>query len=188
MKTWRTDAAPVNRDAGEGPPRCCGTAIVAGDELWWLGGLPAPMLATMRTVFPAWASIADADLYACGHCKELLFRHLKVSREDWMRGHGFGPKAIAAAWVHDEQFWRRGPSSAPPEVQAQVWWPVYQDLFTQAQDAKDALESGGEITVSTTGRTVATVGGVEQVPTLSHPGQFRSAVDELLRGWDGVDV
>lgn len=150
LKTWADErrleepATSVNRDAGEGPPRCCTTAVVAGDGLVWWGELPAELLERVFARFPTLATIPLEDLYLCGGCREQLFREELVTREEVARGLGLPPAVVAKAWRHDELFLRRGTVKAPAEVTAQPWWPAYRDVMLAAEldpDKRGALDS-----------------------------------------------
>jgi hypothetical protein len=99
---------------------------VPADGLAWWGGLPADLLARTRAKLPTIGGIPDVDVYLCGGCRETLFREQIVTREEVARGSGFSANAVAKAWLHDEEFWRRGPASAPAEVMAQAWWAEYE--------------------------------------------------------------
>lgn len=158
--TWADDrgvmptSQTIDRDAGAGPPRCCVTRLVAADGLVWWGGQPAEILGRVRAALPALASVGDADLYLCGGCRETLWREKLVTREEIARGLGLSETLIAKAWRHDEQFWQRGPDSAPAEVLAQPWWPAYRAVMLAAMtdeakrrtldsDLKRVLREGG---------------------------------------------
>lgn len=130
-RTWASDEGiqppglPIDRDAGEGPPRCCKIRRVAADALAWWGGHPAALLARARAAHPHWNTIADQDLYVCSACQERLLALKVVTREELARAFGLSDRIIAHAWMHDEEFHRRGPQSAPPEARAQSWWADY---------------------------------------------------------------
>lgn len=109
-------AATIDRDRDEGPPRCCAIPRVAADELVWWGGLPSAAGASLRAAISALAAVADADLFLCGSCRDRMHREKRISRETAARGIGLSSAQIAAAWRHDEVFYRRGPASAPPEA------------------------------------------------------------------------
>jgi hypothetical protein len=132
MKTWADNSMPVDRSLGEGPRPCCAKAIVLSDALVFVGDLPA-IVASLRASRPDLAGIADTDLWICDGCRERAFRHKHVSREDWCRAHGKSAAQVASAWVHDEEYWHRGLTSAPDEVKQQSWWSQYQ-AFAHAPD------------------------------------------------------
>jgi hypothetical protein len=139
MKTWADErrlerrATSVNRDAGEGPPRCCATTVVACDGLVWWGGLPVELLERVYVHFPVLAAIQLEELYLCGGCREQLFRSGVVTREEIARGLELPPAVVAKAWRHDELSLRRGAVKAPAEVTAQPWWPAYRDVMLAAE-------------------------------------------------------
>lgn len=150
MSTWADQrrlnvserAATLNRDAGEGPPRCCATREVVCDGLAFWGELPTELLARTRGRLPQLIAIADVDLYLCAGCRELLFREKVVTREEVARGLGLPVNAIAKAWLHDEEFHRRGATAAPAEVLAQPWWLEYESLAADQLDADPKLAAG----------------------------------------------
>ncbi len=130
IETWndadpRLPARSIDRDVGEGPPRCCARRLVAADSLVRYDRLPPDLLAKVRQRFP---DLPAGPLYLCDACGETLIREGVLTREERARGFGLSPKMVAKAWLHDEQFLHRGPDSAPAEVRAQPWWPEYQAL------------------------------------------------------------
>ena len=108
MKTWADDAdiAPpsrsIDRDAGEGPPRCCARRFVAADALVRYDQLPLDSLALVKERFPHLASIAP--LYLCDACGETLVREHVWTREDRAEGLGLSSTAVAKARAHDAVF------------------------------------------------------------------------------------
>lgn len=89
MRTWADDAnivprsATLDRDAGDGPAvRCCAQRFVAADALVFFGDLDAANRALVRGRLPTVAAAADADLYLCGSCREILRRERVITRRD----------------------------------------------------------------------------------------------------------
>jgi len=160
VKTWTDTPAAVNRDLGEGPPRCCSTAVVTGDSLVTWGGLPSAVLDVVRARLPSLPD--DPDLYLCAGCRETMFREKLLTREEVARGLGMSAAIIAKTWIHDEEFWRRGPESAPAEVTEQPWWPEYQALVASPQEQ---LLMGAEL----------------EAAEASARGRWKTDVQDLLR-------
>jgi len=130
--------------------------------------MPPELLAIARSRLPQLLEIADEDLYLCAGCVEVLIREQLATRADIARGHGLSPKLIAKAWIHDEEFWRRGPESAPAEVTAQPWWQEYQALVAAPQQQ---LLMGADLELAeTTAR-----------------GRWKTDVQELLRRYAADD-
>lgn len=139
MRTWADVAAvappskSLNRNAGEGPPRCCNVQLVAADALIWWGGLPALIIGKAKARFPRLSAVANEELYLCSNCGETLVREKLITREELARSQGLSERQVAKAWLHDEEFWRRGPESAPSEVTSQPWWIEYLELRTKQE-------------------------------------------------------
>lgn len=64
----------VDREAGEGPPRCCPRRRVLADKLVWYGGISDEALARVRARLPHLAEVARDDLYLCSGCILRLLR------------------------------------------------------------------------------------------------------------------
>lgn len=84
MRTW-ADAAglvpsgqTIDRDAGEGPPRCCGRRLVAADSLVCYDDLSPDGLKRLLARLPHLEGIAP--LYLCDGCSELIIREEVVTR------------------------------------------------------------------------------------------------------------
>jgi len=130
--------------------------------------MPPELLAIARTRLPPLAEIADEELYLCAGCVEVLIREQLATREEIARGHGLSAKLIAKAWIHDEEFWRRGPESAPAEVIAQPWWADYQALVTAPQQQ---LLMGADL----------------ELAEATARGRWKTDVQELLRRYAADD-
>lgn len=87
MRTYADDAQvvppalPLNRDLGEGPLRCCGTAVVTADSLVWYGPdeMAAPVLAKVRARHK---QVPAEGMYLCGGCRETLRREKVIARTE----------------------------------------------------------------------------------------------------------
>lgn len=145
MRTW-ADAAGVvpparsiDRDQGEGPPRCCARRLVSADSLICYDDVSAELLSVLVTRFP---HLEKAEqIFLCDACAETLIREHLITREDRARVFGLSEKLIAKAWLHDEESRHRGPDAAPPEVRGQPWWPEYESMCAARlalDDPKDA--------------------------------------------------
>jgi hypothetical protein len=88
VKTW-ADAvgvvpasASIDRDVGEGPPRCCAKRHVSADALVYFGDLPSARLDRLRARFPALATVPDGELYLCDGCRGTVRREIVLAREE----------------------------------------------------------------------------------------------------------
>ena len=86
MKTW-ADAAgllspsqTIDRDAGEGPARCCGRRLVAADALICYDDVSAELLSILVTRFPHFAEAEQ--IFLCDACADTLVREQLITRED----------------------------------------------------------------------------------------------------------
>jgi hypothetical protein len=86
VKTWADEAGltpaskSIDRDAGEGPPRCCGRRFVAADSLICYDELAPDRLKALIVRLP---HLDEASpLYLCDGCSELLIRELVFTREE----------------------------------------------------------------------------------------------------------
>lgn len=85
MRTWADTAQveprglSIDRDAGEGPPRCCGRRLVAADALVCYDDLAPERLAEIVKRLPQLADLTP--LYLCDGCSELLIREAVITRE-----------------------------------------------------------------------------------------------------------
>jgi len=88
VKTWADEAGivppgkSIDRDAGEGPPRCCARRFVAADALVHFGELSAPRLAKVRARFPKHQNVPDVDLYLCDGCRGTIRREAVLARNE----------------------------------------------------------------------------------------------------------
>lgn len=88
MRTWASDAGvdppglSIDRDAGEGPPRCCRRRRVAADALVFYGGLPAGIRGRVLGRFPRLAEISPEERYLCDGCRETLRRERVIARTE----------------------------------------------------------------------------------------------------------
>ena len=64
----------VDREAGEGPPRCCAKRRILADKLVWYGGISNDALTRLRARMPHLAEVAREDLYLCSRCIVRLLR------------------------------------------------------------------------------------------------------------------
>lgn len=77
----------VDRDAGEGPPRCCAKRRVLADKLVWYGGVSNEALARVRARLPHLAEVARKDLYLCSRCILRLLREGVLRPDEIPRRH-----------------------------------------------------------------------------------------------------
>jgi hypothetical protein len=86
VKTWADEAGidppglSMDRDAGEGPPRCCGRRFVAADGLVCYDDLAPERLKRLLARLPRLAEAAS--IYLCDGCSELLLREEIFTREE----------------------------------------------------------------------------------------------------------
>jgi hypothetical protein len=86
VKTWASDqgftqaSQMVDRDAGQGPVRCCGRRLVAADALVCYDELAPERLAAVLERLPHLKGVTP--LYLCDACSELIIREEVVTRED----------------------------------------------------------------------------------------------------------
>lgn len=86
MRTWADDAKidppslSVDRDNGDGPPRCCPRRLVAADALVYYGELAPGRRQALLARFPHLEGVGP--LYLCDGCSELLIRELIITREE----------------------------------------------------------------------------------------------------------
>ena len=78
-------ATPVDRRAGEGPPRCCERDVIAADMLVWVGGLSEDALARVRAAIPRLVEAPVEELYLCDGCRERLLRRGVLTPEELPR-------------------------------------------------------------------------------------------------------
>jgi hypothetical protein len=88
MKTW-ADAAgiepqglSIDRDQGEGPPRCCGRRLVAADALVYFGDLASAPRARLLARWPHLAGVPATELYLCDGCRGTVRRETVLSRDE----------------------------------------------------------------------------------------------------------
>lgn len=88
LKTWADVAGlvppsrSIDRDAGEGPPRCCARRLVAADALVHFGELSASRLAKVRARFPEHQDVPAIDLYLCDGCRGTIRREVILTRDE----------------------------------------------------------------------------------------------------------
>jgi hypothetical protein len=105
MKTWAEKAGSIppsrsiDRDAGEGPPRCCARRLVAADALMYYG-----LLARVVGRFAHLQRVPLDELYLCDACGETLVRERVVTREERALAFGLPAAAVAKARAHDLVF------------------------------------------------------------------------------------
>jgi hypothetical protein len=105
LKTWADVAEldppsqSIDRDAGEGPPRCCKRRIVAADALVWYDELGAKRRAALLERLPHLEGVAP--LYLCDSCSELLIREEIITREERAVDFGETQKIIDKARDQD---------------------------------------------------------------------------------------
>lgn len=98
MKTWADEAQveprglSIDRDAGGGPPRCCGRRLVAADALVCYDDLAPERLAEVVKRFPHLAGVTP--LYLCDGCSEQLIREAVITREARAVDFGLSQEAI----------------------------------------------------------------------------------------------
>lgn len=88
MKTWAEEAGisppsvTLDRDAGEGPlPRCCSRRFVSADALVQYGDLDVEKRTLVCERITPMAE-ADADMYLCDACREILRREQVITRAE----------------------------------------------------------------------------------------------------------
>jgi len=84
--TWADDAKidppglSIDRDAGEGPVRCCGRRHVAADSLVCYDNLAPERLKALIARLPHLEGVSP--LYLCDGCSELVIRENVLTREE----------------------------------------------------------------------------------------------------------
>jgi hypothetical protein len=105
MKTWADEAGiippsrSIDRDAGEGPPRCCVRRLVAADALVCYDELALERLAELAKRFPHLAEITP--LYLCDGCADTLIREEIITREDRAIDFGLPQEIVDKAREQD---------------------------------------------------------------------------------------
>lgn len=108
MRTWAGESGvgspsrSIDRDAGEGPPRCCARRLVSADELVCYDDLAPERLALVLQRLPHLVWVRP--LYLCGACGETIIRERIVTREDRARDFGLPTALIEKARRHDDRF------------------------------------------------------------------------------------
>jgi len=88
MKTWADSAGvrppglSMDRDAGQGPPRCCARRLVAADALVHYGDLHPTRLARVLARFPHLADVPLDQLYLCDGCRGTIRREVVLTRDE----------------------------------------------------------------------------------------------------------
>jgi hypothetical protein len=97
MTTWADVAGivppglSIDRDAGEGPPRCCQRRLVAADMLICYDEIAPERLKALVAQLPHLEGVSP--LYLCDGCSELIIRKGVMTREQ--RAIDFGlPQAV----------------------------------------------------------------------------------------------
>ena len=107
MRTWASDqgldpqAQSIDRDAGEGPPRCCGRRLVAADALVCYDELAPERRKALLERLPHLQDVTP--LYLCDACSELLIREAVITREDRALDFGLPAEVVEKARVLDVQ-------------------------------------------------------------------------------------
>lgn len=110
MKTWAQEAGisppacNIDRDAEEGPTRCCARRLVPADEMVCYDDLAPDRLAIVLERFPHLVGVSP--LYLCGACGETLIRERVVTREDRARDFALPESIIEKARIQDARFRR----------------------------------------------------------------------------------
>jgi hypothetical protein len=89
----------IDRDAGEGPPRCCKRRVVAADALVCYDELAPERLKALLARLPHLAGVTP--LYLCDSCSEMLIREGKMTREERAIDFGESQEIIDKARDHD---------------------------------------------------------------------------------------
>ena len=101
MKTWASDqglepqSQTIDRDASEGPPRCCRRRLVAADALVCYDELAPERLAAVLERLPHLKGVTP--LYLCDACGDLIIREAVVTREDRALDFGLGQDVVDKA-------------------------------------------------------------------------------------------
>jgi hypothetical protein len=88
VKTWADVAAivptglSIDRDAGEGPPRCCSRRFVAADALVYFGELATDSRSRVLARFAHLTNVPETELYLCDACRATVRREAVLSREE----------------------------------------------------------------------------------------------------------
>jgi hypothetical protein len=105
VKTW-ADVANVeprglslDRDKGEGPPRCCDRRLVAADALICYDDLAAVRQLELLKRFPHLDG--KTPVYLCDACADTLVRERIISHEDRALDFGLDAAVIARARARD---------------------------------------------------------------------------------------
>ena len=113
MRTWAeasdlaSPSQTVDRDAGEGPLRCCARRLVAADALICYDDVSAELLSVLVTRFPHLEKATE--IFLCDACADTLVREQLVSREDRAIDLGLSQEVVAK--MRDQDLKAR--SSAP---------------------------------------------------------------------------
>jgi hypothetical protein len=105
MKTWADVAGieprglSLDRDKGEGPPRCCDRRLVAADALVCYDDVSAGLLSVLVTRFPHLEHAAK--IYLCDACSDTLIRERLVTREDRALDLGLPREIVEKMRAHD---------------------------------------------------------------------------------------
>lgn len=101
MKTWADvagivpPATSVDRDAGEGPPRCCNRRLVAADALICYDALAPERRAALVARWPHLEGVTP--LFLCDGCSEWITRERVMTREARMRDFGESQEIVDKA-------------------------------------------------------------------------------------------
>jgi hypothetical protein len=108
MNTWADDAKivppglPIDRDADEGPPRCCARRFVAADALVCYDELAPERRTALLKRFPHLSGVSP--LYLCDACGDTLVRERVITREERAIAFGLSAAAVAKARAQDLGF------------------------------------------------------------------------------------
>jgi hypothetical protein len=86
VKTWADvagivpSATSIDRDAGEGPPRCCGRRLVAADALVCYDEIAPERLAAVLERLPSLKGVRP--LYLCDGCRGTIRREQLLRRDE----------------------------------------------------------------------------------------------------------
>jgi len=106
MKTWADaagiipPAASIDRDAGDGPPRCCNRRLVAADALVCYDEADAVRLALIldRLLLLRQAP----NVFLCDACADLIVREQLVTREERALDLKLSAELVEKARAHDQ--------------------------------------------------------------------------------------
>jgi hypothetical protein len=107
VNTWADErqldvrAVTIDRDAGEGPPRCCARRLIAADSLVCYDKLAPERRAALLARLPHLEGVTP--LYLCDACSELLIREAVMTREERALDFGLPQEIVDKARDLDER-------------------------------------------------------------------------------------